>query len=383
MKELSEEEEQWLEVLARYNPFFEDLFSFFSKNNFLTEKQYESLEEELEKAEEEGKYILDKADFSFLKEHAEVNEDLRKILEIYEEDGFLDDSDFNSFFDIKLELNPEFKKREIVASRSDNDLQRNLNIDEIKETINTNEQNQKLAHPKICPNCNKKLAIYIGKNGTFFGCNGYPHCRFSFNIESTRNILCPDCGSFMHERTGSRGIFLGCGGYPDCKFTYPIRISKNVKSTLTPVKNLNKTSMLDQQETPSKTTTDKKLKISPPEKKASKKRRPIFVLELENNKWWIGSSKNPSTTIAQHREGKGNIWTRENKVVKVQEIIEDGDLTEVMIRYITNYGWKCVRGTNFNNSYYNYIPKKIQECIKSQDGGLEYLKEDENLTRGE
>lgn len=381
MKELSEEEEQWLEVFAKYNPFFEDLFSFFTKNKFLTEKQYDSLEKELEKVEEEGKYILDKADFSFLKEHIEDNEDLRKILEIYEEDGFLDDSDFNSFFDIKLELNPDFKKREIVASRPDNDLQRNLNFNEIKETLTTKNQNQKLTCPKVCPNCNKKLAIYIGKNGTFFGCNGFPHCRFSFNIESTRNILCPDCGRLMHERTGSRGIFLGCGGYPDCKFTYPIRISKNVKGTLTPEKSQNKKRVLDQQETPLKISNDKILKNAPPEKRSSRKRKPIFVLELANNKWWIGRSKNPSNTIAAHREGKGNMWTRENKVIKVQEIIEDGDLTEVMVRYITNYGWKCVRGTSFSDSYNTYIPKKIQECIKSQDGGIEYLKENEDRTR--
>jgi ssDNA-binding Zn-finger/Zn-ribbon topoisomerase 1/predicted GIY-YIG superfamily endonuclease len=381
MKELSEEEEQWLEVFARYNPFFEDLFSFFTKNKYLTEKQYESLELELEKAEEEGKYILDKADFSFLKEHAEENEDLRKIFEIYEEDGFLDDSDFNSFFDIKLELNPDFKKREVVTSRSDINLQANLNFDEIKETVNIKEQTQKLTYPKLCPNCNKKLAIYIGRNGTFFGCNGYPHCRYSFNIESTTNILCPDCGSLMHERTGNRGIFLGCGSYPNCKFTYPIRISKNMKSTITPVKSQNKKIELNQQESPNIITTDNILKNELSEKRALRKRSPIFVLELENNKWWIGRSKNPSTAIATHREGKGNIWTRNNNVIKVEEIIEDGDLTEVMIRYITKYGWKCVRGTNFNDSYNTYIPKKMQECIKTQDGGLEYLKENEDRTR--
>ena len=75
------------------------------------------------------------------------------------------------------------------------------------------------------------------------------------------------------------------------------------------------------------------------------------------------------------------MWTRENKVIKVEEIIEDGDLTEVMIRYITKYGWKCVRGTNFNDSYNTYIPKKIQMHIKSQDGGLEYLNENEDRTR--
>ncbi|MFW9950289.1 MAG: hypothetical protein ACFFKA_09235, partial [Candidatus Thorarchaeota archaeon] len=110
---MSEEEEQWLEVFAKYNPFFDDLLKFFSKNNFLTEKQYEQLEEEIGRFEEDRNYILDKADLRFLKEHAEENQDLREILDIYEEDGFLDDSDYNALIDIKLELNPDFKKGEI------------------------------------------------------------------------------------------------------------------------------------------------------------------------------------------------------------------------------------------------------------------------------
>lgn len=124
MKDLSEEEEQWLEVFAKYNPFFEALFSFFSKNKFLTEKQYEQLEEEIGRFEEERNYILDKADLRFLKEHVEENKDLREILDIYEEDGFLDDSDYNTLIDIKLELNPDFKKGEISITKSEDELQR-------------------------------------------------------------------------------------------------------------------------------------------------------------------------------------------------------------------------------------------------------------------
>ena len=118
------------------------------------------------------------------------------------------------------------------------------------QSIPIKEQNGKFSYPKVCLNCNKRIAIYIGKNGAFFGCNGYPHCRFSFSIESTNNILCPDCNSLMYERTGSRGIFLGCGGYPNCKFTYDIRISKNVESTIKPVKSQRKKLEYDQLESP-------------------------------------------------------------------------------------------------------------------------------------
>ena len=360
MKELSSDEEHWLVVFAKYNPFFEDLSRYYLKNDFLSKNQYESLEKEIEKAEEDGKCILDIIDFRFLKEHAEENENLKEILDIYEEDAFLDESDFNTFIDIKLDLNPDFKKRELSTIKSENKSEEHR-LNKIREFLPNNDQNEKLTYPKVCPNCNKRLAIYIGKNGAFFGCNGYPHCKFSFNIVSTKNILCPDCKSSMYERTGSRGIFLGCGSYPDCKFTYPIRISKNVESSTPPVKSQRK-------------------KIAPPEKDDSRKRRPIFVLELQNNKWWIGRSKNPKKMIAKQKDGTGSAWTRENRVIAIEEIIEDGDLSEITIRYMKNFGWKNVRSSSFNDSFYVYIPKIIKEYIKSQEGGLDYFKEKEEQT---
>jgi len=86
--------------------------------------------------------------------------------------------------------------------------------------------------PKNCPRCSKQLALYIGKNRAFFGCNGYPNCRFSLSIVNIDKILCPNCGKLMTERTGTHGLFLGCTGYPDCEFTYDLRISKSIKNEI-------------------------------------------------------------------------------------------------------------------------------------------------------
>jgi DNA topoisomerase-1 len=134
-----------------------------------------------------------------------------------------------------------------------------VELGKVNQSFNIDEQNGKITYPKVCPNCGSRIAIYIGKNGAFFGCNGYPHCRFSFSIESTKNVICPDCNNLMYERNGSRGIFLGCGNYPDCRFTCDIRISKNVESSETPVNSQRKKIIFDQLETP--ITNDKILKI--------------------------------------------------------------------------------------------------------------------------
>lgn len=209
-----------------------------------------------------------------------------------------------------------------------------------------------------CPKCNKKLAIYIGKNGAFFGCNGYPHCKFSFNVDNLDNISCPKCGSLMTERTGKYGIFLGCRSYPDCKFTFPIRISKSL-----------------QQETEMESKPKKKIKYT--ELTKEQKYDYVYILKLENKKWWVGRTKNPAKGIARHKDRQGSSWTRNNKVLDTEEIIQNGNLTEITLDYMKKYGWQNVRGTCFNDAYYIYIPKKIKAYIKSQEGGLDFFTEKE------
>jgi len=92
----------------------------------------------------------------------------------------------------------------------------------------------------------------------------------------------------------------------------------------------------------------------------------IYVLKLENNKWWVGKSKNPSTRIAAHKDGMGSSWTHDNKVIAAEEIIEGGNLTEITLNYMKEYGWENVRGTCFNEMYEKYIPKKIREFVSEE-----------------
>jgi len=44
-------------------------------------------------------------------------------------------------------------------------------VAEIKEMVKNIENN-------ICPRCGKSLVLRKGKNGDFYGCSGYPNCRF-------------------------------------------------------------------------------------------------------------------------------------------------------------------------------------------------------------
>ena len=101
MRELKDEEEQWLKVFAQDNDFFHSLLEFYERNNYLTDKQYYCLVRDIDKAEEEGDTILDKEELRFLKDIAEQNYDLKELLEIYEDNGFLDEYEYRQFINLK------------------------------------------------------------------------------------------------------------------------------------------------------------------------------------------------------------------------------------------------------------------------------------------
>lgn len=86
-----------------------------------------------------------------------------------------------------------------------------------------------------CPECQKVLAIRLGRRGRFIGCTGYPDCGYTRSMPSvdgeeeeapTAEVVegrnCPECQSDLLIRTGRYGKFIGCSGYPECKFIEPL-----------------------------------------------------------------------------------------------------------------------------------------------------------------
>jgi len=86
----------------------------------------------------------------------------------------------------------------------------------------------------VCPQCNSRIHIKVGKNGHFLGCSGYPNCTYTRNytrdekgkvqpVEPSADELtdksCEKCGRPMVVKHGKYGTFLACSGYPDCKHT--------------------------------------------------------------------------------------------------------------------------------------------------------------------
>ncbi|MEZ4286844.1 MAG: type I DNA topoisomerase [Polyangiales bacterium] len=81
-----------------------------------------------------------------------------------------------------------------------------------------------------CPESGHPLMKRWGRNGPFIGCEAYPECRYTLNIDKDGNpepprtpeltdYDCHECGAKMAKRWGRNGWFLGCSTYPKCKAT--------------------------------------------------------------------------------------------------------------------------------------------------------------------
>ncbi len=89
-----------------------------------------------------------------------------------------------------------------------------------------------------CDKCNKPMEIKLGRFGKFLSCTGYPECKNAKPLDKKEAAAdqelqkaaaakkCPNCGKPLAAKRGRFGSFVGCSGYPDCKY-----IEKNAKKT--------------------------------------------------------------------------------------------------------------------------------------------------------
>jgi DNA topoisomerase-1 len=99
---------------------------------------------------------------------------------------------------------------------------------------------------EICPEDGGQLMMRFGRFGTFLGCNNYPECKYTRNLDEQPPAagaaaaegaegagaeakpaeeeapVCEECGKPMQLRRSRFGTFWGCTGYPECKGTKKI-----------------------------------------------------------------------------------------------------------------------------------------------------------------
>ena len=85
----------------------------------------------------------------------------------------------------------------------------------------------------------------------------------------------------------------------------------------------------------------------------------VYVLELEDDKYYIGITYNLNLRYSQHLLGLGAGWTKLYKPVRIKKVIANGSKEiekEKTIHYIKKYGFENVRGGPWTRMNYVKIP---------------------------
>ena len=76
----------------------------------------------------------------------------------------------------------------------------------------------------------------------------------------------------------------------------------------------------------------------------------IYILKLENNKYYVGKSADPIKRFQEHIKGKGSSWTREHKPLEIIKTIKNAsvfDEDKYVKEYMSKYGINNVRGGSY------------------------------------
>lgn len=92
----------------------------------------------------------------------------------------------------------------------------------------------------------------------------------------------------------------------------------------------------------------------------------LYVLQLEDDKWYVGKSDDIQNRLNQHKSGKGSAWTKLYKPIKVYEtkkINSIHDETNATLDLMKKYGIDNVRGGAYCQID---LPDEIESSIKHQ-----------------
>ena len=87
----------------------------------------------------------------------------------------------------------------------------------------------------------------------------------------------------------------------------------------------------------------------------------VYVLELEDECYYVGFSTDPSTRIAEHFLGRGALWTKLHPPKRVLSVTPGGRELEDPTTILTmlQYGWRRTRGGSWCSPEMTAIPKPV------------------------
>jgi len=110
----------------------------------------------------------------------------------------------------------------------------------------------------------------------------------------------------------------------------------------------------------------------------------IYILILEEKKFYIGKTNNPETRIKQHFCENGSVWTSKYRPINLYELIpdcDDFDEDKYTIKYMAKHGIDNVRGGSFCQLELNSATiSNINNVIKNSLNNCNYGKNNNSET---
>ncbi|QHJ80673.1 MAG: hypothetical protein [Caudoviricetes sp.] len=91
----------------------------------------------------------------------------------------------------------------------------------------------------------------------------------------------------------------------------------------------------------------------------------VYVLRLENDKWYVGYSADLAHRLDRHTRGGGaSGWTRTHKVLEVYAVVRGVGKDyerEATLSLMRQCGWENVRGAGWCCEYLAHPPKALRK----------------------
>lgn len=110
----------------------------------------------------------------------------------------------------------------------------------------------------------------------------------------------------------------------------------------------------------------------------SRREHYIYLLELENNKYYVGYSRNMQSALKKHEKGKASNWTYTNKpirLLKYQKVVFENGIPDIkmvnewVLQCGVEHGYENVRGGNFTSLEPEHHMKLIQSFLQNKAKG--------------
>jgi predicted GIY-YIG superfamily endonuclease/uncharacterized protein (DUF3820 family) len=110
----------------------------------------------------------------------------------------------------------------------------------------------------------------------------------------------------------------------------------------------------------------------------NKQKEYIYILQLFNNKWYIGRTKNIELSLNEHRNGKVSLFTKKHKIKSLYNIFKvksNFDEDNIVKKYMMKYGINNVRGGTYSNIDIDIHTQKflISEFIHYKNSCFNYV----------